>query len=67
LDRAEYEPVIYKAWNALSECVTDEGMLGYVQPVGARPGNAHADQSEVYGVGAFLAAGSEVYQLIAGQ
>jgi rhamnogalacturonyl hydrolase YesR len=66
LDRAVYEPVIYKAWNALTECVTDEGMLTHVQPIGASPGDSFADKTEVYGIGAFLAAGSEVYKLVGG-
>jgi rhamnogalacturonyl hydrolase YesR len=66
LDRATYEPVIFKAWNALTECVTDEGLLGYVQPVGAAPGDSYADKTEVYGIGAFLAAGTEVYKLVGG-
>ncbi|MDF7800991.1 glycoside hydrolase family 88 protein [Pontiellaceae bacterium B1224] len=66
LDRATYEPVVFKAWDALTECVTDEGLLGFVQPVGAAPGDSFADKSEVYGVGAFLAAGTEVYKLVGG-
>lgn len=64
LDRATCEPVVFKAWDALTKCVTDEGLLGYVQPVGGRPGDAFADKTEVYGIGAFLAAGSEVYKLV---
>lgn len=64
LDRAEYAPVVLKAWQALTECVTDEGLLGYVQPVGAAPGDSFADKTEVYGIGAFLAAGTEVYKLL---
>lgn len=67
LDRDEYEPIILRAWNALTECVTPEGMLAYVQPVGAAPGDSFPDKSEVYGVGAFLAAGSEVYKLVGGK
>lgn len=65
LDRATYEPMVYKAWNALTECVTEEGLLGFVQPVGAAPGDSYADKTEVYGIGAFLAAGTEVYKLVA--
>jgi rhamnogalacturonyl hydrolase YesR len=64
LDRATYEPMVFKAWQAIGECVTPEGMLGYVQPVGAAPGDSYADKTEVYGIGAFLAAGSEVYKLV---
>ena len=67
LDRATFEPVILNAWNALAECVTEEGMLGFVQPVGAAPGDSYADKTEVYGIGAFLAAGSEVYKLVGGK
>jgi len=66
LDRATYEPIVLKAWQALTECVNDEGMLGYVQPVGAAPGDSFADKTEVYGIGAFLAAGSEVYKMVGG-
>ncbi|GAB1857234.1 hypothetical protein MHTCC0001_20700 [Flavobacteriaceae bacterium MHTCC 0001] len=46
-----------------SRNITEDGMLGYVQPIGAAPGKAWADKTEVYGTGAFLAAGSEVYKL----
>ncbi len=67
LDRATYEPSILKAWNALTECVTDEGLLGHVQPVGAAPGDSFPDYTETYGIGAFLAAGTEVYKLVGGQ
>lgn len=63
LDKDDYEPVVRKAWKALTSYVTDEGMLGYVQPIGAAPGQAWADKTEVYGTGAFLSAGSEVYKL----
>jgi rhamnogalacturonyl hydrolase YesR len=66
LDRETYEPVIYKAWNALTQCVTDEGLLGHVQPIGAEPGDSYDDKTEVYGIGAFLAAGSEIYKLVGG-
>lgn len=67
LDRATFEPVIFKAWNALAECVTKEGMLGYVQPIGAAPGDSFPNYTEVYGIGAFLAAGSEMYKLVGGK
>lgn len=64
LDRKTYEPAVLKAWDALTRCITDEGMLGYVQPVGAEPGKAWPDKTEVYGSGAFLAAGSEVVEML---
>ena len=64
LDRATYQPHIEKAWNSLCSHITKDGMLGYVQPIGAAPGKAWADKTEVYGTGAFLAAGSEVYKML---
>jgi hypothetical protein len=63
LDRAVYEPVARKAWKALVACVTPEGKLEHVQPVGADPKKFDATHSDVYGVGAFLLAGSEMYRL----
>ena len=48
---------------ALNRAVLPDGKLGYVQRVGAAPGDTSADETEVYGVGAFLLAGSEVHQL----
>ncbi len=66
LDRKKYEPHIIKAWNALNSYITKEGMLGYVQPIGAGPDKSFKDKTEVYGTGAFLAAGSEVYTMFGG-
>lgn len=63
LDYDTYEPAVRKAWIAMTNCITQDGMLGYVQPIGAAPGKAWPDKSEVYGTGAFLSAGSEVYKL----
>jgi unsaturated rhamnogalacturonyl hydrolase len=67
LDKSIYEASVNKGWNALVGHVTKEGMLGYVQPIGAAPGNAWPDKTEVYGTGAFLSAGSEVYKLYGGK
>jgi len=66
LDRATYEPIVLEAWAALEACITPEGMLGFVQPVGAAPGETIADKTEVYAIGAFLAAGAEVYKMLGG-
>jgi unsaturated rhamnogalacturonyl hydrolase len=63
LDRDTYLPVIEKAWQGLVGCVHADGKLGWVQPIGAAPGKVNADLTEVYGVGSFLLAGSEVYKL----
>lgn len=63
LDRTTYEPHVKRAWNALCSHIAKEGYLGYVQPIGAAPGKAWPERTEVYGTGAFLAAGSEVYKM----
>ena len=67
LDKKTYAPAVKKGWNAMVGHVTKEGMLGYVQPIGAAPGKAWADKTEIYGTGAFLSAGSEVYKLYGGE
>jgi unsaturated rhamnogalacturonyl hydrolase len=66
LDRATYEPVILKGWAALQRAVRPDGKLGYVQRVGAAPGDTGPDETEIYGVGAFILAGSEVHHLVGG-
>ncbi len=62
LDEEIYKPIMIKGWNALTACVTEEGLVGYIQPVGAAPGDSFPNYTEVYGVGAFLAAAAEVYR-----
>jgi rhamnogalacturonyl hydrolase YesR len=63
LDRAKFEPAVRKAWAALVSCVDAEGKLTHVQPIGADPKKFDENGTEVYGVGAFLLAGSEVYRM----
>jgi rhamnogalacturonyl hydrolase YesR len=67
LDKGIYGNAVKKGWNAMVSHVNEDGMLGYVQPIGAAPGNAWPDKTEVYGTGAFLSAGSEVYKLYGGK
>jgi rhamnogalacturonyl hydrolase YesR len=67
LDKEKYLPAVTRGWKAMVGHVTDEGMLGYVQPIGQGPGKAWPDKTEVYGAGAFLSAGTEVYTLFGGQ
>jgi rhamnogalacturonyl hydrolase YesR len=63
LDRKRYLPVIQKAWAGLLSHVYEDGRLGCIQPIGAAPGDFTATSSYVYGVGAYLLAGSEIYRL----
>jgi unsaturated rhamnogalacturonyl hydrolase len=63
LERAQYLPVIEKAWAGLVAHIYADGRLGCVQPIGAAPGDYPATASYVFGTGAFLLAGSEVDRL----
>ena len=50
-------------WRALVAAVQPDGKLGWVQRVGAGPGQVDKDDTQLYGVGAFLLAASEVSKL----
>jgi unsaturated rhamnogalacturonyl hydrolase len=62
LDRATYWPAVEKAWAGMLTHVYADGRLGSIQPVGAAPGAFTETTSYVYGVGAYLLAGSEIYR-----
>lgn len=63
LSKKKYLPVVEKAWSAISSSIHPNGKLGYVQKVGDQPGAAGYESTNVYGVGALLLAGSELYQM----
>lgn len=63
LAERRFLPVVMKSWTALVNAVQPDGRLGYVQKIGAQPGDADAQSTEAYGVGALLLAGSEVMYL----
>jgi hypothetical protein len=75
LDANTYLPVVINGWNALANGAlhhtsgADNGMLGYVQGTGDRPGSSQpvtytsVPNFDDYGVGLFLLAGSQMYQL----
>ncbi|MBD0374923.1 MAG: glycoside hydrolase family 88 protein [Flavisolibacter sp.] len=64
LSREKYLPTIRKAWIGLNGLVSPEGRVGWVQPIGADPQkNFTAESWEVYGAGAFLLAGSQMYKI----
>ncbi|MFI5130564.1 MAG: glycoside hydrolase family 105 protein [Chitinophagales bacterium] len=62
LDKKTYWPVVQKAWAALNGAIHPDGKLGYIQPIGAAPDKVDENSTEIYGVGAFLLAGSEIYK-----
>jgi rhamnogalacturonyl hydrolase YesR len=75
LDSATYSAAMQKGWNGLSTfALQSNGLLGYTQSSGDRPctedpqkpgklGPNTLANFDDYGVGGFLLAGSEVYQL----
>jgi rhamnogalacturonyl hydrolase YesR len=62
LDKATYWPAVQKAWAGMLTHVYADGRLGSIQPVGGAPGAFSETSSYVYGVGAYLLAGSEIYR-----
>jgi rhamnogalacturonyl hydrolase YesR len=63
LDKEKYLPNVLRGWDALGKAVSIDGKLGWIQPVGRDPRQTSREMTDVYGVGAFLLAGSEVYKL----
>lgn len=47
-------------WSALARAVQPDGRLGWVQQVGYAPDHVEAEDTQLYGAGAFLLAASEV-------
>jgi len=64
LSYKKYNPVIEKAWTALTSSVHADGKLGNVQQIGEKPELVDDNSTEVYGVGGFLLAGSEMIDLL---
>ena len=63
LSKEEFLPALRKGWNALIQAIDEDGKLGYVQPVGEAPKQVTREMTELYGAGAFLMGGCEVYQM----
>jgi rhamnogalacturonyl hydrolase YesR len=64
LNRSTFAPVVLRGWDALVSSVHVDGKLTRVQPIGETPVHFDEESTDVYGVGAFLLAGSEVYRLL---
>jgi hypothetical protein len=64
LDPDKFRPAVERAWTALVRCVDSNGMLEWVQPIGADPRKVRAADTDVYGVGAFLLTGEQVLQMV---
>ena len=64
LPEKKYFPIMEKGWSALVRAVHPDGKLGWVQAIGSDPQKGSADMTEVYGTGAFLLAGTEIYRML---
>lgn len=64
LDRETYLPAIIKGWKSMVTSVWPDGKVGYIQPIGSDPKKVTREMTEVYGVGGFLMAGTEITRLI---
>jgi unsaturated rhamnogalacturonyl hydrolase len=63
LDARTYRPAAIKGWAALQRAVQSDGMLGWVQQVSDRPDAVAKTDTQYYGTGAFLLAGTAMYDL----
>ncbi len=63
LDAKTYSPVVEKAWAAMLASRQENGLMGYVQGIGAEPGKVYADDYRWYGTGAFLMATAQVAEM----
>jgi len=73
LDKKAYLPVVVKSWDAMvKESLHPNGLLGWVQGTGKEPKDGQPvtydkiPDFEDYGLGCFLLAGTEVYQIASG-
>lgn len=63
LEGDDYRKAVVKGWNALSDCVREDGKLEHVQPIGAAPHGFDPANNEAFATGALLMAAKQVYQL----
>ncbi len=64
LEKEKYLPAVVKGWKAMINSVWSDGKVGFIQPIGADPKAVTREMTEVYGVGGFLMAGTQLYKMI---
>lgn len=64
IDKETYLPAVIKGWKAMVRSVWPDGKVGFIQPIGADPKSVTREMTEVYGVGGFLLAGTEITRMI---
>jgi rhamnogalacturonyl hydrolase YesR len=64
LEKEKYFPAVEKGWSSMVSSVWPDGKVGFIQPIGADPKTVTGEMTEVYGVGGFLMAGTQLYKMI---
>jgi rhamnogalacturonyl hydrolase YesR len=64
LEKEKYLPAVVKGWELMVSSVWPDGKVGFIQPIGADPKAVTREMTEVYGVGGFLLAGTQIYKMI---
>ena len=67
LPAADFNTAIVSGWQAIDKRLTPEGWLGWVQQVGYAPDKVNADDTQLYGSGAYLLAASEMLDYAGGK
>lgn len=67
LEASEYQPAVESGWLALCERQDKDGRLKNVQPVGGYPEAFEPNNTEIFAVGGFISAGSEVWKMVKNQ
>lgn len=49
-----------KGWQALKKAINNDGMLGWVQPIGASPETVTQNMTEVYGAASLMLVGEQL-------
>lgn len=63
VDGCRYARAVSRGWQALVDAVDENGKLGHVQQIGYAPDRVAADDTQLYGVGAFLMASAELHEM----
>jgi rhamnogalacturonyl hydrolase YesR len=64
LEKEKYLTAVVNGWKAMVCAVWPDGKVGFIQPIGADPKAVTREMTEVYGVGGFLMAGTQIYKMI---
>jgi unsaturated rhamnogalacturonyl hydrolase len=64
LDKENYLAAVVNGWKSMVSSVWADGKIGFIQPIGADPKAVTREMTEVYGVGGFLLAGTQIYKMI---